>query len=287
MTSSKKGDQGRRLIAILVQTVEIGLILGLSVIVFLLWQRLQASTQQLASVQATLDTLEAERLNALNQPTSTPLVPQADSTSAASDANLLAFSDPNDPALLNPMFGWQPGNADVNSYDLTLEPGTLTLLAGGGTEQWQLTNSSPFIVLPVSGNFDVTVKMESSPTELYQRAGIGLRSAQDVNTWVNISRNYHGAISGNEGIMVLSNQQGNSSLLSNTPYTAEVCFLKIERRGFEVSLSYSEDGTNWMVLEGNYAANFGDPVEIYLMSSSTSARGLTAQFSELTLTVMP
>lgn len=287
MNPSKKRNQGRLLVTILVQTIEIGLILMLLAAVFLLWQRLQQSTQQISVLQATLDTLENERLQVLSQPTVTPIAPEITVTASANEANLLSFSDPNDPSVLNPEFSWQEGNPGANAYDLTREPGTLTLVAGAGTEQWQQTNTGPFIVLPVSGDFDVSVRMEASPVELYQRAGIGIRSSQDMNTWVNISRNYHGVISGNQGIMVLANQQGNSVLLNNVPYTGELCFFKIERRGSEVSLSYSEDGTTWNVLQANYVANFGDPVELFLMASSTSGQGLTAQFSDLTLTPKP
>ena len=287
MNPTKKSNQGRRLITILVQTVEIGLILGLCAVVVLLWQRLQQSTQQRTAIQATVEALEAERLQLLSQPTVTPVPAEPTATDATNGGDLLSFSDPNDPNALNPMLGWQPGNAGANAYDLTLEPGTLTLIAGAGTEQWQLTNSAPIIVLPVSGDFDVSVKVETSLFEIFQRAGIGVRSSQDPNTWVNISRNFHNGISGNQGIMVLGNQQGNSSLLSNIPYTGEVCFLKIERRGPSLSLSYSEDGTNWTVLEGNYVANFVDPVEIFLMASSTSGQGITAQFSDLSLTTVP
>jgi regulation of enolase protein 1 (concanavalin A-like superfamily) len=288
MNPSKKSNPGRQLIGILIQTVEIGLIVGLSAAVFLLWQRLQVSTQQIAVIQATTSALEAEQLQLSNQPTLTPALPEASATEAPEQGpDLLSFSDPNDPASLNPLFGWQPGREGANSYDLTYEPGTLTLIAGAGTDLWQTNNSGPLIVLPVSGDFDVSVRVEADPVEIYQRAGIGVRSGQDANTWVNISHNYHGVIAGGEGIMVLGNQQGNSSLLNNISYTGDVSFFKIERRGPELSLFYSEDGTNWNLLQENYAANFVDPVEIFLMASSTSGQGLAARFSGLTLTSVP
>lgn len=287
MNPSKKRNQGRLLVTILVQTIEIGLILVLAAAVFLLWQRLQQSTQQMTVLQATVDSLENERLQVLSQPTATPVPLETTATASPAEPNLLSFSDPDDPSVLNPDFVWQEGSAGANAFDLTREPGTLTLVAGAGTEQWQQTNSGPFIVLPVSGDFDVSVRMEASPVEAYQRAGIGIRSSQDINTWVNISRNFHTVISGGQGIMVLANQQGNSSLLNNVPYTGAVCFFKIERRGPQVSLSYSEDGTTWNLLQENYVANFGDPVEIFLMASSTSGQGLMAQFSDLTLITKP
>lgn len=287
MNSSTKRNQGRLLVTILVQTIEIGMILVLGAAVFLLWQRLQQSTQQMAALQATLSTLENERLQVLSQPSATPVPAEATATASTESVDVVSFSDPNNSSALNPELVWQPGNAGANAYDLTREPGSLTLVAGAGTDQWQMTNSGPFIVLPVSGDFDVSVRMEASPVELYQRAGIGVRSAQDVNTWVNISRNFHGTISGSQGIMVLSNQQGNSSLLNNVPYTGDVCYLKIERRGASVSLFYSEDGTNWTVLQEDYVANFGDPVEVFLMASSTSGQGLIAKFSDLKLTTVP
>lgn len=287
MNPSKRGNQTRRLIGIAVQTVEIGIILVLCAAVFLLWQQLQQSAQQVSVVQATVAFLEEERSRLLSQPTAAPVAPQPSATATTNGVNRLSFTDPNDPNALNPTLVWQPGSAGVNAYDLTLGPESLTLIAGGGTDQWQGTNTGPFIVLPVSGDFDVSVRVETSPVEIFQRAGIGVRSSQDINTWANISRNYHNAISGGQGIMVLSNQQGNSSLLGNVAYAGEVCFFKIERRGPSLNLSYSEDGTNWIVLEPNYVANFGDPVEIFLMASSTSGRGLTAQFSEFSLTMLP
>lgn len=288
MNPTKKSSQGRRLIAILVHTVEIGIILLLGVAVFWLWQNLQRSTAQMATLQATVDTLklENEQLQVLLQPTATA-EPVATESAAAEEESVVSFSDPNNSAALDPMFGWQPGSASGNAYDLTLEPGTLTLTAGPGTDQWQWTNTGPFVVFPVSGDFEVSVKVKASPTEAFQRAGIGVRSTQDINSWVNISRNFHSGIAGAQGIMVLADQTGTSTLLNNVPYTGGVCFLKIERRGSELNLSYSEDGTNWTVLQGNYVPSFADPVEIFLMASSTSVQPLTAQFSELTINPTP
>ena len=289
MNPGRKGNQGRQLIAILVQTIEIGIILLLGAAVFWLWRNAQQSIAQTAMLQATVDALklENERLQVLNQPTATPVEPVATETVAAEADGVLSFTDPNNPALLNPMFTWQPGSAAGNAYDLTLEPGTLTLTAGPGTEQWQATSTGPFMVFPVTGDFDITVKVKTSPVENYQRTGIGLRSMQDVNTWVNFSRNYHTGIPGGQGIMVLANQAGSSSLVNSVTYTGEVCYLKIERRGSELNLSYSEDGTNWTTLQERYAIGFGEPMEVFLMASSTSGQALTAQFSELTLTPVP
>lgn len=47
----------------------------------------------------------------------------------AMSATMIPFANPSDPSALNPVFGWQPGGAVGNSYDLTLFPGELSLIA--------------------------------------------------------------------------------------------------------------------------------------------------------------
>lgn len=272
-------------------------------------QQDSSSSQDIANIQATIAILENERRILLSEPTLSPevstLALPTESTvanpptiattqspipdlgnTATNSLEAISFSAPGDVQSLNPVFGWQPGNAIANSYDLTLNPGTLTLVAAGNTDQWQGTNSAPFIVFPIRGNFVVSVKVAISPTQNYQRAGIGIRSTENINTWVSITRNYHSNVGGQANI-VLSNQQGRSELLNNNPYSRSECYFKIERRGSIVDLSYSENGVNWIVLQDNYVANFTEDVEIFLMVSSTASLGITAQFSDFTLTRLP
>ena len=67
----------------------------------------------------------------------------------AMSATMIPFTSPSDPSALNPVFGWQPGGAVGNSYDLTLYPGELSLIADANSS----TPSFPNAHLSLSGEF--------------------------------------------------------------------------------------------------------------------------------------
>lgn len=197
-------------------------------------------------------------------------------TAAASE--LVSFSSPDDPEVLNEALGWQAGGSEANSYDLTLNPGALTLVGGPNTDQWRSVDSAPAIIYPVSGDFLAEVKVVFAPDENYQTAGIGIRSVGEP-TWLRIARIYD---SGNK-LAVSASDGGNSSPLSVAEYVDDTVWLRVQRRGSIFNFSYSTNGSNWVELEKDLVFELPGDAELFLNAYSTANTGVVAQFSEFSV----
>jgi hypothetical protein len=100
---------------------------------------------------------------------------------------VIPFAAPDDPEALNPIFGWQPGSSTASTYDLAIEPGVLTLIAGPGTNQWDNTDSGPLIAYPFEGDFEARVEVAFEPSgSEYKLAGLGVRSVNEHTTWLRV-----------------------------------------------------------------------------------------------------
>jgi regulation of enolase protein 1 (concanavalin A-like superfamily) len=211
------------------------------------------------------------------QPAPHPL-PTIDSSIPSN--GVVSFVSPNDPNQLNYGLGWQPGGSNANTYDLFLNPGALTIIAGTGTDQWGNTDSAPLITYPISGDFETQVKLLFTPNKSIHIAGLGVRSSQAHNTWLRIGRHLDGNCGG-DCVSVLGDQSGSPQRLKNTSYTSEVIWLKIERYGPLFTLSYSATGNNWITLEKDFVFDMSPDTEIFLTAFSIlSDNGVMAQFQD-------
>ena len=181
-------------------------------------------------------------------------------------ATVIPFANPSDPSALNPVFGWQPGGAIGNGYDLTLYPGELSLIADANS----YPPSSPMLIYPFQGNFQVSVKLDfqtDGPGD--QGAGIGVRAAQDqsIGDWVSMMSFF-----GRAGLKIWSGfHQGQE--LSSVNYANSIVYLRITKNGTLFSAEYSTDGTNWVTLVNNSVISLPDNVEIFLYAYSTNDEG--------------
>ncbi len=216
---------------------------------------------------------------ALLTPTPTPMPPIPPTPTPTSViAGIIPFSVSDNPEALNPVFGWQPGGSQANAYDLTMNPGALTLIAGSGTVQWENRDTAPLVAYPVEGNFEAQVKVVFSPVKDYQYAGIGIRSTQSHNSWLRIARSADSHVGG-QSIYIIGDQQGRALRLSSSPYTDDTVWFKVERRGSLFTLSYSTNGNNWIALEKDFVFEMSVDTEIFLIVFSTpSDKGAVAQF---------
>lgn len=207
------------------------------------------------------------------------ITPESTADPAVAVSESLPFSSSDDPEVLNEALGWQAGGSEANSYDLTLNPGALTLVAGPNTNQWQSVDSAPAIIYPVSGDFLAEVKVVFAPDENYQLAGIGIRSVGEP-TWLRIARAYD---SGNK-LLVTGSDGGNSSHLSIVEYVDDTVWLRVQRRGSIFNFFYSTNGSNWVELEKDLVFELPDDAELFLNAFSTANTGVVAQFSEFRVT---
>jgi len=212
---------------------------------------------------------------ALLTPTPTPVPPAPPTPKPTSVAvGVIPFSAPGNPQALNPALGWQPGGSKANAFDLTLNPGALTLIAGAETDHWKSDDSAPLVVYSIQGDFEAQVKLVINSIQDKQYASLGVRSAQIHTTWVHLLR----GMKGNEqNIWAEWDQQGNADQLNSTPYTNATIWLKLERRGSLFTLSYSANGSNWVTLEKDFVFEMPIDTEIYLCAMSRD-KGVVAQF---------
>jgi len=154
------------------------------------------------------------------------------------------------------------------------------LISGPSTDQWSKRDDAALLSFPITGNFDVQVRVIFDPSKNYQSAGLGIRSANDPLTWIRITRSYFdGQVFG-----VGRTVQGVSTPFTPVNYGSDTIYLRIERRGEFVTLSYHGEGKNWIALEKDHEIKLSEKVEIYLITYSTDTfAGATAQFSDLSI----
>ena len=183
---------------------------------------------------------------------------------------MIPFANPSDPSALNPVFGWQPGGAVGNAYDLTLYPGELSLIADA-----ESSGKYPALIYPFQGNFQVSVRLDFQTDGPYiQAAGIGFRaSGGGGGAFIQ-------SLFGGDGLEILS---GAADQTFSDPYANSVVYLRITKRGTLFSTEYSANGTNWVTLVNNSVISLPDNVEVYLYAFSDNDEGVVARFSEFNI----
>ncbi len=192
----------------------------------------------------------------------------------------VAFASASNSNQLNEVWGWYPGGSSASTFKLV--GAQLMLITGPGTDLWDNRNSAPHVEYPVIGDFQAQVRLDFSPSEQYQVAGLGLRSTKEPGDWVALRRLSGG---GSQQEVWASTTRGNrSENIATTPYTQNALYLRIRRTEPLVSLYYSPDGANWTPLAKDFVMGFPDQVWVFLYVYSTSGRGISATFSNLTVT---
>jgi regulation of enolase protein 1 (concanavalin A-like superfamily) len=193
----------------------------------------------------------------------------------------IALASDSAPEKLDSAWGWFPGASSASTYSLS--EGRLALIAGPGTDFWYDRNWAPSVEYPVAGDFQAQVRLSFAPTERWQAAGLGLRSAKDRGTWIAIRRVSGG---GNEQYLDAAQTRAyNSEGVKTIPYTQNIVYLRLHRSEPLISLYYSPDGNNWTPLLEDFVIGFPEQVEIFLFVYSTPGnRGASATFSEFMIT---
>ncbi len=210
------------------------------------------------------------------RPTNTPL-PTPTSTPTSITAEMqIPFASHSDSTSLAEGWGWFPGASESSDYKISPDTGVLTLITGPGTDLWDDRNSAPLVEYPVSGDFQVQVRLDFDPTERWQAAGLGIRSAQDPGTWAVVRRVCCG-----QGVYADQTLNYRSEGVASIPYAKAVTYLKIKRVGEKLSLSASENGINWIDISADHVFSLPDQVSIFLYVYSTTGHGVLAEFSDL------
>jgi regulation of enolase protein 1 (concanavalin A-like superfamily) len=195
----------------------------------------------------------------------------------AMTATVIPFANPSDPSALNPVFGWSPGGAAGNGYDLTLYPGELALIADAQSSG----GNAPALIYPFQGNFQVSVRLDfQNNGPPHQGAGMGLQAADNRVVIISRSHQDHNGIRYSE---IYSESSGEE--LGRAAYLSNIVHLRITRRGTLFSTEYSDNGINWVTHINNHVHSLPDNVEVFLYAYSDNNEGIIARFSEFNIVV--
>ena len=236
-----------------------------------------SATEPVLTPPQIIPTASAPTNGPTDAPSNTPTNAPSDTPSPIPE--IIAFGSPGNPALLNPAFGWQPGNSSINAYSLTSQSNTLTLVTDGHTDQWDDLDTQPVIFYPITGNFETQVKVAFSPIWGHEFAALGVRSAQDHLTWLRLGT---GGIP-DQLIGLDVDIQGNAGKIRTSPYPNNTVYFKIERQGSAFNFYYGPDGINWNALQKDYVAAMPGSLEIFLTVGSWGDGGVSAEFSDFTV----
>jgi len=190
----------------------------------------------------------------------------------------LPFAASDGTNLFSPIWKWYPGEA--NSYGIDPLTNIVYLIAGTLSDQRDDITTAPVLAYPVVGNVTAQVKVTFSPVDEKNGAGMGIRAAQDANSWIRIARV-------GDTIEVVADTRGTSTVVDSQPYAegATDIYFKIERVGALFTLSYSIDGNDWQVVTSDSNETFPEETEIFMTTWWPLESGAAqASFSEVKIT---
>jgi hypothetical protein len=170
--------------------------------------------------------------------------------------------------------------SDTDAFAFDKLANTWTITAPMKTDHWAGVNTAPLLTLAREGDFDFQTKMIFTPEGGKQVAGIGVRAANDYDTWIRVVKDH-----ANE-VVICDNEQGEAGCYDKGPtYDSVEIYFRIKRSGNYFALYYSPDGQEWRSLLVDVTIN-GMPreAEIFMLVYSTDENKLaTAEFSEIQL----
>jgi hypothetical protein len=188
----------------------------------------------------------------------------------------LPFAAADDPFQFAPIWQWYPGSAVSMVYGIDPTNNILTLLADSLTEQRDTITSAPVLAYAANGDVTAQVKLTITPLDELHGAGMGIRAAQDENSWVRITRV-------GDHVEVVSDEAGVSTLVTSLPYEGgQDVYLRIERVGETFAFAYSVNGNDWRIVTDNYLQALPQETQVFLTVFWPVAGGAAmAQFAEM------
>lgn len=176
----------------------------------------------------------------------------------------IPFGDPNNPTVLNPMFGWEPGGAPENAYDLASKSGVLVISSGPRTNVAGDMQNGSILVYPITGNFIVQMQVlaKFKQDAYWESVDLGVRSTDDRTDWVRIGMQTGG---GKKTIGLARNANYNwKGYIDSVSYAPDLVYLKIDRNGRLWTFYYSTNGVNWSIIKQDYLWEIKNAAEIFI-----------------------
>jgi hypothetical protein len=174
-----------------------------------------------------------------------------------------------------------------------MEPGALTIIAGDETQLFKEEEEDvegPRLELPVSGDFEVQVRLRHEEGSGGQQACLGARSLEEDGAWLSMCRigrsggyDSYGDYKSWEGIRVWGRKEEEPDKIAEQSYSDPDLYLKMVRQEFVVSFYYSDDGDEWQPLEEEYVFRLPSEVNLFVSVNSSRDEGFLARFWDFML----
>ncbi|HPH78992.1 MAG TPA: DUF1349 domain-containing protein [bacterium] len=186
---------------------------------------------------------------------------------------------------------WNNANNDQNAMNVDYVKEELSMTAAASTSQWTSDDTAPTLGFLTDQDFLVEAKYIFDPRVDYQHGGVGLF---DTNTkeWIRFSRSYDThALQGQydiaNNLYVMEKRIGEGIIKYNhANFLDSVVYMRMQRKGNDVSFSYSRDGVKWEELDHVTKENLSKEVEVYLFAYSTASTPAKIVFKNISFSVL-
>lgn len=165
----------------------------------------------------------------------------------------------------------------------TAADNNITMQTAPETDFWRITHSGfigdngHFYHQQVTGDFQVEVKISGKYNALYDQAGLMVRV--DEATWVKTGIEY---IDGNQYISAVVTREFSDWSVVALPQSPDSLWLRLQRQGITIEISYSLDGVDYQLLRQAYLTSV-ESVGVGIMAASPIGRGFSVAFEGLTI----
>ncbi len=209
-----------------------------------------------------------------------PATPQ-ENLPSQSPYRLISFLNPDGSQSLIEGWSWEPATSNDNAYRISSGGEVLTVISGPGTNLARSNVTAPLAAYPLSGDFQVKVKLQFTGNAKYQVAGIGLRSRENPSEWIALFR-YCGDYA-KHMIGIAQMRKGGYDNLLTIPYAKNDLYLSIKRYQEKLSFLVGENDVNWYEVDAERVFPLPADVDLFLYTYSTTNQGLSTDFSELAI----
>jgi type IV pilus assembly protein PilY1 len=208
---------------------------------------------------------------------------QANAHTLRAEGGWRTFSDHNLGCTFTVDGGSYPNldhNVTIDDYSTTGTCGYLTVWAHG-TQIWGTSDSFRYVHQPISGDFDVKLRIVSAPTETgqtYSKAGLMIRASTASNSQhVSINATYGAGLQ----FAYRATTGGATNTYANYETRDYPEWVRLVRSGNTFTAYYSDDGTSW-TLQGSITVAMPSSALVGMSAASYSSGSVlaSAEFDE-------
>lgn len=160
---------------------------------------------------------------------------------------------------------------------------TLRLTADGDTDFWRVTlhdfvaDDAPFYYREVEGDFTATAKVTGDYADQYDQAGLMVRESE--THWLKCGIEYLDGVQTASAVLTRDFSDWSVLPLDEAP---ESTWVRVERTGAAVEVSYSLDGDDYTMIRQGYLSDAGT-LQVGLMAAAPQGDGFETVFEEFTV----